>query len=258
MFTLTIRDKKGNQRTEQFDEKEVVIGRVPGNNLVLRAGNISRQHARIAANGVRLTVSDLGSSNGTFVNGRRIRQPTILRDGDEIWIGDFYLRVELPPHRTSLVAPVPREPRWYVYGEKNGTQGPMTTSQVSDGIQSRSYTKDTQICREGSNEWQSLGSIDFFASTLESTAEPPVNSSPVSSLTDVAASHLLTDAPDVYWYILDGDSDPMGPYTTSQVRHALMVRQLATTVKVNRAGTPDWSDLASVPEFSEEVMRVRT
>ena len=34
-------------------------------------------------------LADLGSSNGTFLNGRRVSQPMLLRDGDEILIGDF-------------------------------------------------------------------------------------------------------------------------------------------------------------------------
>ena len=38
-------------------------------------------------NGTTATVEDLGSKNGTFLNGQRLHQPAVLADGDEIWIG---------------------------------------------------------------------------------------------------------------------------------------------------------------------------
>ena len=48
---------------------------------------VSRCHARIVVEGTTATVEDLGSKNGTYLNGRRLLQPAVLADGDEIWIG---------------------------------------------------------------------------------------------------------------------------------------------------------------------------
>ena len=261
MFTLIIRDRNGTERVEHFAEKEVLIGRVPGNSLVLRAGNISRQHARIAANGIRLIVSDLGSSNGTFVNGRRIRQPTILRDGDEIWIGDFYLRVELPSSSSTLGVQAPREPKWYVFSDRGGSEGPLSTSQVSSSIAAGEYTSTTQICREGDSKWQSLDAVDYFASALRSVSPVSADSADGENL----APHLLTEVParlvndepaEVYWYVLDGQSEPQGPYTTNEIRQGVRHGDVPVTAKLNQAGTPDWFDLVAIPEFAYDVLRV--
>jgi adenylate cyclase len=63
------------------------IGRHPNNNLRLPDREVSKEHARIDRTGSGFMLKDLGSSNGTFVNGRRIRELK-LRDGDEIALGN--------------------------------------------------------------------------------------------------------------------------------------------------------------------------
>ena len=46
-----------------------------------------RAHARVVVSGTSATVEDLGSKNGTYLNGERLLSPAILANGDEIWIG---------------------------------------------------------------------------------------------------------------------------------------------------------------------------
>jgi DNA-binding winged helix-turn-helix (wHTH) protein len=67
-----------------------------GSNLIGRAADavvhidrtqVSRCHARIVVDGTAATLEDLGSKNGTYLNGERIMRPSQLTDGDEIWIG---------------------------------------------------------------------------------------------------------------------------------------------------------------------------
>jgi len=67
-------------------EDGLTVGRSTDNDLHLADGVVSRRHARIYLRGGAFTLTDLHSSNGTFVNGRRIRERP-LRDGDEIRIG---------------------------------------------------------------------------------------------------------------------------------------------------------------------------
>ena len=67
------------------------IGRSSSNQIVLPAEKVSRRHAIINAENGEYWLVDLGSSNGTCVNGKRLAQPTQLRAGDEIHIGDFIL-----------------------------------------------------------------------------------------------------------------------------------------------------------------------
>ena len=56
---------------------------------------ISRKHARVVQRGGYYWIEDLGSSNGTFVNGLRIFSPQVLQPGDEIRLGQTVLRVEM-------------------------------------------------------------------------------------------------------------------------------------------------------------------
>ena len=76
----------------------VVIGRDPlGSSHVVVDESVSRTHARVYARGGALHVEDLGSTNGTFLNGRRLveGQGVRMRDGDELVLGALTLRVEL-------------------------------------------------------------------------------------------------------------------------------------------------------------------
>src|SRR5713226_5564289 len=65
------------------------IGRSPKNSLVLDSPKISRRHAIVNVQNVgEFWLIDLGSSNGTFLNKRRVHQPVRLSDYDQIAIGD--------------------------------------------------------------------------------------------------------------------------------------------------------------------------
>ena len=96
MFAVVIHEKGGAERREQFETAELTVGRVQGNELMLPKGNVSKRHARLLYRDGRFIVTDLNSTNGTYVNRRRITQATIVREGDRIYVGDFVLRIELP------------------------------------------------------------------------------------------------------------------------------------------------------------------
>ncbi len=94
MFAIIISEKGGAERRETFDKNEINVGRVQGNDLMLPKGNVSKHHARLLYRDGRFIVTDLKSTNGTYVNGRKIAQATIVREGDKIYIGDFVLRLD--------------------------------------------------------------------------------------------------------------------------------------------------------------------
>jgi ABC transport system ATP-binding/permease protein len=71
-----------------------VIGRGSECQFRLEHPHVSRNHAGLAVDGDLVAIADLGSSNGTFVNGERIRRPTRLTSGDRIEIGPFSLRFD--------------------------------------------------------------------------------------------------------------------------------------------------------------------
>src|SRR5687767_158454 len=73
---------------------------------MLPKGNVSKHHARLLFRDGRFIVTDLKSTNGTYVNGRKIAQATIVREGDKIYIGDFVLRLET----NGQGAPIGQEP----------------------------------------------------------------------------------------------------------------------------------------------------
>jgi len=72
-----------------------VIGRDPTASVRLEEESVSKQHARITQEDGRFVIQDLGSSNGTFINGRRIHEPTELRPGDLIRLGAVILKLEV-------------------------------------------------------------------------------------------------------------------------------------------------------------------
>src|SRR5687767_4817637 len=73
------------------------IGRAPGNHVVLASDEVSRRHAVINREGPgEFQVLDLGSSNGTFLNGRRVTRSTPLHDGDSLQVGPFTIRFHQP------------------------------------------------------------------------------------------------------------------------------------------------------------------
>jgi hypothetical protein len=74
-------------------ESVISVGRHPDCNLVLADPNVSRNHAEIRPDGDRFAVVDLGSTNGTRVNGVRVDKQQ-LQDGDELSFGNTRLRFE--------------------------------------------------------------------------------------------------------------------------------------------------------------------
>lgn len=70
---------------------ECTIGRTRGNDCVIARANVSKRQARIVAKQGHYIIIDLKSTNGTYLNGRCLRAPQVLRDGDQIAIGDNIL-----------------------------------------------------------------------------------------------------------------------------------------------------------------------
>jgi DNA-binding NtrC family response regulator/pSer/pThr/pTyr-binding forkhead associated (FHA) protein len=71
----------------------LTVGRGATADLKLVDGKVSREHCRIDASGARAMIEDLGSQNGTYVNGEVIDRPTPVAEGDEIMVGDTLLLV---------------------------------------------------------------------------------------------------------------------------------------------------------------------
>jgi FHA domain len=75
-------------------QSPITIGRAAPAEIVLPRSDVSRTHCRIETEGDRLVVSDLQSTNGTFVNDQRLTAPCVLQAGDRLRIGSFVLQYD--------------------------------------------------------------------------------------------------------------------------------------------------------------------
>src|SRR5262245_19927865 len=67
-------------------DKQIIVGRSSDLDMVLVEDMVSRKHARISMQGDQIWIEDLGSTNGTFVNGEKIKRAR-LKEGDRVLIG---------------------------------------------------------------------------------------------------------------------------------------------------------------------------
>lgn len=110
MVKVKIREKGGQQQNYDFNQSEVTIGRMKGNDIVLPKGNVSKKHARIYSRNGALVIDDLNSTNGTYVNGRKVTNEHDISDSDKIYIGDFILQVEPEQARAGGPPQAPPQP----------------------------------------------------------------------------------------------------------------------------------------------------
>jgi adenylate cyclase len=106
------------------------LGRTTANTIVLDSPKVSRRHALIHLQNIgELWLIDFGSSNGTFLNKRRIHQPIRLSDGDQITIGDQVFTLRQPvavseEYKTDVVQRTLREieniPCWLLVADIRG------------------------------------------------------------------------------------------------------------------------------------------
>jgi len=94
VLKLIIEDDEGRKTVVPFVREEITIGRQEGNTIRLTERNVSRRHARLMRQNGHVVVEDLGSSNGTRINGERISGQSPVKDGDLIQIGDYDLALQ--------------------------------------------------------------------------------------------------------------------------------------------------------------------
>ena len=124
MLTVNIRERDGGERRLVFGTEEVTVGRAKGSDILLPRNNISKRHARFVDRDDKVVLVDLRSTNGTYVNGRRITAPEVIGPKDKIYIGDFVMKVESvkspqhehtmpqsPVSETAMMDPAPLDER---------------------------------------------------------------------------------------------------------------------------------------------------
>jgi len=109
-FSLKILEGPDSGKVYSFDRVEITIGRTMDNDVVIPDPGISRQHMSIRDKGGAYIVKDLGSSNGTKLNGKKVGEE-VLRPGDVIMMGTVQVRFEGPNESSKKKKPAKRPAR---------------------------------------------------------------------------------------------------------------------------------------------------
>lgn len=104
MYKLTVIGGANRGTSYPLQEGRTTLGRQVGNEVVLSSGKVSKKHCVLVVEDGQVRIEDLGSSNGTFVNGQLIKSK-ILQPGDKVSVGDFILEFKLAALRSADQAP---------------------------------------------------------------------------------------------------------------------------------------------------------
>jgi len=94
VLTVVVHEKGGKTQRFPFDGDQFSVGREDDNELLLDRANVSKHHLRFRRVQGLVEVLDLDSTNGTYVNGRKIMMPRKVRRSDRIYVGDFILMLD--------------------------------------------------------------------------------------------------------------------------------------------------------------------
>jgi len=96
----------GQREVHRVHGTAMTLGRGPDSDVVLTNPRVSRRHAQLTWDGQRFMLQDLGSKNGTSINGVAIAAPASLSDGDSLELADSRLQFQMSaPTVTAVLAP---------------------------------------------------------------------------------------------------------------------------------------------------------
>ena len=104
--TLIVQREDAPDEEIRWEQSVLTIGRDPTNNLVIDDKRVSRRHARFARDDAGFYIHDLESTNGTYLNQQRISGAQLLRNNDEVWVGDRVI-IFRDPEATMKGTPPP-------------------------------------------------------------------------------------------------------------------------------------------------------
>ncbi len=109
-FHLIMRSGPTPGKSFELNKSEIYIGRDIHNDIVINDAEVSRKHARLVIQAGGYVLEDLGSTNGTFVNGQRLMGPHVLRPNELIMLGEnVSLVFETSYDANATVVSVPSE-----------------------------------------------------------------------------------------------------------------------------------------------------
>ncbi len=87
-FQFVVRAGPNSGRIYPLEGEEITVGREAVNGVAINDAEVSRKHAKLTLHGSAYVIQDLGSTNGTFVNGQRVTATQVLNPGDSISFGE--------------------------------------------------------------------------------------------------------------------------------------------------------------------------
>ena len=88
LFQFVMRSGPTPGATFPLEGDQLIIGRDAVSNVAINDAEVSRKHARLNFQGGKYVLEDLGSTNGTFVNGQRLVSAAVLKPGDVVSLGE--------------------------------------------------------------------------------------------------------------------------------------------------------------------------
>lgn len=105
-YQLTMRSGPNPGTVYALDGDQITIGRDSSNEIPVNDAEVSRRHSRLNFQGGKYVLEDMGSTNGTFVNGQRLTGPRVLKTGEVISLGEqivfVYEAVDSDPGATMV------------------------------------------------------------------------------------------------------------------------------------------------------------
>jgi pSer/pThr/pTyr-binding forkhead associated (FHA) protein len=159
MKVVLIRFREGERRDLLLSTETTIIGRRPDCQLRIPTRDVSRRHCEIALSDKEVRVRDLGSSNGTYVNGKRVSDKP-LAAGDRLMVGPvvFVVQIDGEPQE---IKPVASRPLLQPVGKQVTMTEPEEGEDLDDGGQATITTPAREEIDLGRDEVFELTADDF-------------------------------------------------------------------------------------------------
>lgn len=184
----------GTRRNFPLGKNRIVIGRKVNCDLRIPLTSVSRQHCELLVDGDRVTVKDLGSSNGTYHNAVRVQEAT-LAAGDELTVGPvvFTLFVDGQPDEVKPV-------RTIVKSERSGSHAALAQQNSSAAS---SPPEESQTVAPKAKEEADV--LEFSQDEAEGSSV--VDDDPITALESLANNDESDEFDDIAFFLDDDDDD---------------------------------------------------
>ena len=146
-FKLSVRQGPRPNLVFELDADSYAIGREAGNEIVIEDPQVSRRHAQLTRQGESYVIEDIGSTNGTYVNGKRVTAPVLLSDGDMVGLADTVVLAVQAPLAASQDATVVSDAAYYTPPTQPALTPPKVQQPVpaSPAARQPAYTPPPQV-----------------------------------------------------------------------------------------------------------------